>query len=244
MKAIILAAGRGSRMKHMTDNRPKCLVELHGKPLLEWQLAALNEAGISDVAIVTGYKRELLSNRTSMEFHNPRWAETNMVSSLVCAEDWLMNEPCLVSYSDIFYSSTAVKSLMDCSASLAITYDPNWLELWTQRFGDPLVDAETFGLTSRETLAEIGNKPTSVDEVQGQYMGLLRFTPKGWAEIIRIRSELSVQQCDNMHMTGTLQKIIESGVVDISAIPYEGEWGEVDSEDDLKHYIYKDKGSN
>ena len=60
MKAIILAAGRGSRMKNLTDEKPKCLAKLRGKPLLEWQLTSLREAGIEDIAIVTGYKRELL----------------------------------------------------------------------------------------------------------------------------------------------------------------------------------------
>ena len=55
-----------------------------------------------------------------------------------------------------------------------MTYDPNWLGLWIQRFGDPLLDAETFRLTPEHTLAEIGNKPKSVEEVQGQYMGLLQ----------------------------------------------------------------------
>ena len=60
MKAIILAAGRGSRMKNMTDERPKCLVELGGKPLLEYQLTALRQAGINEIAVVTGYRRELL----------------------------------------------------------------------------------------------------------------------------------------------------------------------------------------
>ncbi len=105
-----------------------------------------------------------------------------MVSSLACAQDWLQAEPCIVTYSDIFYSSVAIKSLMECSSLLAVTYDPNWLELWTKRFGDPILDAETFRLTSEHTLAEIGYKPKSVDEVQGQYMGLLRFTPQGWAK--------------------------------------------------------------
>jgi choline kinase len=125
---------------------------------------------------------------------------------------------------------------MDCHASLAITYDPNWLELWTQRFGDPLLDAETFRLTTENTLAEIGNKPKSVDEVQGQYMGLLRFTPNGWAEVLRIRSSLTSEQCDKMHMTGTLQKVINAGRVAITAVPYTGEWGEVDFADDLDAY--------
>jgi len=222
MKAIILAAGRGSRMKNLTDERPKCLVELRGKPLLDWQLAALREAGIDRIAIVTGYKRELLTDLGLVEFHNSRWAETNMVSSLACAQDWLQEEPCIVSYSDIFYSAQAVKSLMKCPAPLAVTYDPNWLAMWTQRFGDPLLDAETFRLKPDSTLAEIGNKPKSVEEVQGQYMGLLRFTPEGWAEV--------------MHMTGTLQRVIEGSRIAIAAITYELAWGEVDSAEDLIAY--------
>ncbi|MFJ2531356.1 phosphocholine cytidylyltransferase family protein [Pseudomonas helmanticensis] len=236
MKAIILAAGRGSRMKSLTDERPKCLVELRGKPLLEWQLESLRAAGISDIAVVTGYKRELLAERGLSEFHNPRWAETNMVSSLACAESWLQGEPCIVSYSDIFYSPVAVQSLINSDATLAVTYDPNWLQLWTERFGDPLLDAETFRLTAAHTLAEIGNKPQSVDDVQGQYMGLLRFTPEGWAEVVRLRAKLSPQQRDSMHMTNTLQRVIDAGRVPIEAVAYTGEWGEVDSSEDLSVY--------
>lgn len=236
MKAIILAAGRGSRMKSLTDERPKCMVELRGKTLLEWQLAALRDAGIREIAIVTGYKRELLAEQGLVEFHNPRWAQTNMVSSLACAQAWLQDEPCIVSYSDIFYNPVAVQSLMTCKASLAVTYDPNWLALWTERFGDPLLDAETFRLTPAGTLTEIGNKPKSVDDVQGQYMGLLRFTPEGWAEVVRLRSALTPEQRDNVHMTNTLQQVIDAGRVPIQTVAYSGEWGEVDSAEDLFLY--------
>lgn len=223
-------------MKSLTDERPKCLVELRDKALLDWQLDSLRAAGISEIAIVTGYKRELLVGRGLVEFYNPRWAQTNMVSSLTCAESWLNAGPCIVSYSDIFYEPAAIQSLMMCPASLAVTYDPNWLELWTRRFGNPLLDAETFRLTPEHTLTEIGNKPQSVTEVQGQYMGLLLFTPAGWGELVRIRSTLSSEQRDKMHMTGTLQKIIESQRIAIAAVPYAGEWGEVDSVDDLASY--------
>lgn len=236
MKAIILAAGRGSRMKNLTDERPKCLVELRGKSLLEWQLQALRNAGIDDIAIVTGYKRDMFSQWKLTEFHNQRWAETNMVSSLACAEEWLKAEPCIVSYSDIFYGAAAVTSLMSCDASLAVTYDPQWLKLWEKRFGDPLLDAETFRLNDNGCLTEIGNKPNAVDEVQGQYMGLLRFTPEGWNEVMQIRNRLTSIECDKMHMTGTLQRVIEAGRVAIVAVPYLGEWGEVDSAEDLSVY--------
>lgn len=236
MKAIILAAGRGSRMKKLTDESPKCLVKLRGKTLLDWQLDAFKNAGISQIAIVTGYKRQLLANRGLEEFYNARWAETNMVSSLACANAWLMEGPCIVSYSDIFYCIRAVTLLMENPMPLAITYDPNWLALWTRRFGNPLLDAETFRLNLDNTVSEIGNKPKSVEEIQGQYMGLLRFEPEGWMEVLRICSALTSVESDRIHMTWVLQKIIESGKVSINAISYNGEWGEVDSVKDLEAY--------
>lgn len=236
MKAIILAAGRGSRMKSFTDEHPKCLLELRGKSLLDWQLKALREAGITEIAIVTGYKHELLISRRLVEFHNPRWAETNMVSSLACAAEWLETDSCIVSYSDIFYNASAVAALMKYPGKLAITYDANWRGLWEKRFGDPLLDAETFRLKAGGNLAEIGNKPKAVEEVEGQYMGLLRFTPEGWGEMMRIRATLSAEQCDCMHMTGMLQKIIEAEHLPVAAIVYEGEWGEIDSVQDLMVY--------
>jgi choline kinase len=236
MKAIILAAGRGSRMKELTDGRPKCLIEFRGKSLLEWQIEAIQEAGITEVAIVTGYKRDLLANRGLVEFHNPLWAETNMVSSLECAQDWLRNDTCIVSYSDIFYAHSAILSLMQCDEDIAITFDPKWLELWRRRFDDPLLDAESFKLNEDSTLKEIGNKPRAVEEIQGQYMGLLRLSPAGWTEIMRIRSELTQEDRDRMHMTGTLQRVIDSMQIKVRALPYEGDWGEFDSVTDFSPY--------
>lgn len=223
-------------MKSLTEERPKCLVEFRGKTLLDWQLSSLAGAGITEVAIVTGYKCEMLKNFGVVQFHNSRWAETNMVSSLACAESWLRQGPCIVSYSDIFYSRSAVQSLMTCNANLAVTYDPKWLELWTRRFSDPLKDAETFRLTAEGMLAEIGRRPRTVEEIEGQYMGLLRFTPAGWSEVQRVRSGLEPHQADLMHMTGTLQLIIDAGRIPVAAVPYEENWGEIDSADDLAAY--------
>mgnify|MGYP003993207777 FL=1 len=74
MKAIILAAGRGSRMGGLTEELPKCLVQLHGKTLLEWQIAALRRGGVEEIAIVTGYRRKQLAKYGLVEFYNERWA--------------------------------------------------------------------------------------------------------------------------------------------------------------------------
>ena len=67
-------------------------------------------------------------------------------------------------------------------------------------------------------------------------MGLLLLTPEGWGEVVRVRSNLTCQQRNKMHMTGTLQEIIKADRIEIEALPYEGDWGEVDSEEDLSHY--------
>lgn len=239
MKALILAAGRGSRMKGLTESKPKCLVELDGKPLLAYQLTALREAGVTDIGIVTGYRREMLTSFDLVEFNNERWSETNMVSSLSCAAKWLREEDCIVSYSDIFYNASAVTSLIEKKADIAITYDPNWLEIWKSRFDDPLSDAETFRLNSKSELIEIGDQPQTVEQVQGQYMGLLKFSPKGWGGIETIFHLLPAKLQDSIHMTGILQKVIESNVLPVNVIPYVGKWGEVDSEADLECYKSK-----
>ena len=235
-KAIILAAGRGSRMKEMTTAKPKCLTRLHGRPLLEYQISALKEAGITDIAVVTGYMREALLSYDLVEFHNPRWAETNMVSSLCYARDWLMNEECIVSYSDIFYTSAAVTALLTNNDDISLTYDPNWLNLWRQRFSDPLSDAESFKLDDELYLTEIGNKTTDAALIQGQYMGLLKFSPVGWKQVEMYRADLPAMMQDNMHMTGTLNAMIQQNNIKVRAFPYEGHWGEIDSPEDLACY--------
>ncbi len=236
MRAIILAAGRGSRMKDLTDERPKCMVELRGKTLLQWQISALQGAGITEIGIVRGYRKQMLEGFGLTPFDNPRWAETNMVSSLACAQEWLKNIPCVVSYSDIFYEVSAVRMLMDTDAKLAITYDRNWRALWEGRFADPLSDAESFRIDGNSDLLEIGQKPKHIEDVQGQYMGLLRFTPVSWRQVEALRAALAPALCDKLDMTGMLQRLITGYGVKVRALPYAAEWGEVDSAEDLAIY--------
>ena len=100
MKGIILAAGRGSRMNHLTEHRPKCLLKFRSIPLLNHQLTAFKECGIKEVALVTGYKREMLSKYNLFQFHNDRWADTQMVYSLTCASDWLEKYDCVIILTD------------------------------------------------------------------------------------------------------------------------------------------------
>jgi choline kinase len=183
MRAIILAAGRGSRMGEIGDERPKCLVPLLGKPLIERQIAALGAGGAEAVGVVRGYRADMIDQPGLTYFHNWRWPETNMVMSLAAAEEWLAAGPVIVSYADIFYRPELVRGLAQAPGELVIAYDRAWRALWSRRFVDPLADAETFRADESGRLVEIGNKTRNIDEIKGQYMGLLKFTPPAWEAI-------------------------------------------------------------
>ena len=132
MRAVILAAGRGSRLGHLGSDRPKCLVELEGRPLIERQIAALRRGGANEIAVVRGYRAEMIDFPGLAYFVNERWAETNMVMSLATAASWLRAEPVIVSYADIFYRSELIRGLAGAPGELVITYDRDWRRLWGQ----------------------------------------------------------------------------------------------------------------
>lgn len=241
MKAIILAAGRGSRMKGLTENQPKCFTVLHGKRLIDWQLDALRSAGADEIAIVRGYMGDSFPYDITY-FENTRWAETNMLMSLCTAGEWLRRDTCIISYSDIVYGAGTVERLRQGTGDICITYDPDWLRLWSLRFEDPLSDAETFRLNAGDEVVEIGGRASSVEEIKGQYMGLLKFTPAGWGQVEEYLSRFSQDVLDQMDMTKLLQGLIASGVK-VHAIRIGEPWYEVDNEQDLAQYsLVKDLG--
>ena len=234
VKGIILAAGRGSRMGSLTDAAPKCLTEIAGKTLLEWQMSAMRYAGIDDLIVVRGYRAASLSSDGYSVVDNHRWNETNMVMSLVAASDHLSVEPCVVSYADIAYHPDAVSAVIASEDDIAIVYDVDWAALWKARFQDPLGDAETFR-HKEGSLLEIGKTAQSLDEIEGQYMGLLRISPGGWAHITEFLAELSDSDRDRLDMTSLLSRLLDRNVR-VGAIPLAGRWCEVDSEEDLELY--------
>ncbi len=241
MKAIILAAGRGSRMQEATESKPKCLVELASKPLLQYQIDALLESGIDKLGIVSGYRRKVLEpfiKRYGLsEFYNGAFLDSNMVYSLMCAKDWLSGEDFVISYSDIFYETQGIRDLYLAKGDISLLYDVNWQRLWQARFSDPLSDAESFRLDSLQHLLEIGNRVKNIKEIQGQFMGLIKCSAQGFNNLLQILESIDYRHLDS---TGLLRLYLDRGYR-IHCVKYEGIWGECDNQNDVALYenIYK-----
>ena len=231
---IILAAGRGSRMKALTAEKPKCLLELAGRPLLHWQLEALRAAGLGHCIVVRGYRADMLTGDFAT-VDNPRWAETNMVQTMLCAFRETAGADVLVSYADIVYRPEHVRALLaQRDADIALTYDKDWESLWRLRNENPLDDAETFR-EENGRLLEIGGKPRSLGEVRGQYMGLLKFSPAGQNAVRDLAASLPPEQADNLDMTSLLRALLQRDHA-IVAIPVHGGWCECDTAEDIRRY--------
>ena len=223
MKALILAAGRGSRMGDLTSHTHKCLIPLLGRPLIEWQLDALRAAGIDKVIAVTGYKHERVAPYFYSHFHNADWASTNMAYSLLQADSILAQEEIVVCYSDIIYHFSIIKALQRGKEHISLTFDQKWKRFWEARFDKPLDDAESFKVQGK-SLVEIGKNPCKADEIEGQYMGLIKITPQGW-QIMKPFITPGIS------MTQLLQNLILAHVL-IEAIPVKGRWCEIDTSKD------------
>ena len=234
MRGIILAAGRGSRLPKNLSKQPKCFLKLKNKSLIDYQLDAFSKIGIKDIAVVTGYKKKLFNSFGLKIFNNKNWKKTNMVYSLLKADKWLSNYNCIVSYGDIFYEGIKINKLIRSKKPISLLYDKNWKTIWKKRFKNPLSDAETFKITKDYKINEIGKKTNTYKNIQGQYMGIIKFTPRGWKIFKLILKKKFNKNFQKMFLTDVFQKIIESKIISLYGIEYKSKWMEVDNLKDYK----------
>lgn len=241
LQVIILAAGMGTRLRPYTNNKPKCLVEINGVSLLDSQLKILKSFSISNVTIIGGYKADLLPKNKAEIIINNKYHETNMLYSLFCAESKL-TESSIISYGDIVYSKGILEQLLHSKSDLSVVIDKNWKSYWENRFDDPLDDAETLKLSDKNTIIEIGKKPNSFQEINGQYIGLMKFSTKGLIQLKELYKELCIKglcmgkPIKNAYITDFLQEAINKGYT-LNAVTTSAEWIEVDSVEDLHNEI-------
>lgn len=244
MKAIILAAGQGTRLRPYTDDRPKCMVELKGKPLLHHQLEVLEQCKVQkqDIALAAGYLQEALVAPGIKQYRNEHYAITNMVTTLFAAENFMQpGEDLIISYGDIIYKPETFEKLLTTQGDLVVAADLDWYDLWKLRMDNPLDDAETFKMTVEGKILELGKKPNSRDDAQAQYIGLIKVAGSKVNDFIHHYHAMDKQASydgknfDDMYMTSLIQNMIDTGWNVQAALINRG-WLEVDSIEDLVAY--------
>ena len=237
IKAILLVAGEGTRLRPYTNDRPKCLVKGDGETLLESHVNVLKKRGIDEIVLIGGYKIEMLQTFGLKIIENSRFFETNMVWTLFSAEEELEGD-IIVSYGDIVYSKNILKALIKSKADIAVTIDMKWEGYWRERNENPLDDAETLKLRKDGTISEIGQKPSSLEEIEGQYMGLMKFSSEGVRQIKSAfhsaleSGKLLGKEVENSYMTDLLQSIVNIGGK-VASVQIDEDWVEVDTVEDL-----------
>jgi len=136
MKAVILAAGQGTRIRSVHGEHPKCLIEVDDSTILDHQLEGLSMAGIDDVAIVVGYQKEQIFGRVGgrklgaiPQIHfieNPAFAITNNIYSLWLATDWLRGDSFVVLNADVVFDPAILQSAVRSRAPISMIVDPLW----------------------------------------------------------------------------------------------------------------------
>lgn len=235
MKAVILAAGRGSRLYPYTKETPKCLTELGGMTLIERQLRTLRVGGIDDIVLVTGFEAEQLALPGTRQIHNARWECTNMVESLFAAESEF-NEDMIVSYGDIVYEPRVLDTLLASPCDTSVVVDRAWRAYWAHRFDDPLSDAESLRMDGWGRIVDIGAPIDDLNAIDARYTGLLRFRGGGIEALRDARTNLGSQRrawmdhrsVEQAYMTDLLMEMILMGAP-VHAVPVDGGWLEVDT---------------
>lgn len=246
MKAIVLAAGKGERLRPYTDSVPKCMVPINGKPMLSHQLSVLRKFGLDDVTVVCGYLHDQIDLDGIEKIINHEFDRTNMVYTLFCAEQLMKEgEDVLIAYGDIVYDPKVLEPLLaakvDQPYDIEVAVDRGWRKLWELRLENPLEDAETLKVDDGR-IVEIGKKPNSYDDIQGQYIGLVKVNGRYigafknlWRDLKESKDPKATQDYRNMYFTDFLQLAIDKGAK-VGPVWFENGWVEVDTVEDLTRY--------
>jgi choline kinase len=248
-RAIIVAAGRGSRLGFKTDEIPKCMVQVAGRPILHHQLAALEQAEVREVVVVRGYRGQLIDGgRHQLRFiENPEWQTNNILASLIYASAE-MDQGFVFSYSDIVFTADVAQRLAAAAASRpeasgALVIDRRWQDAYVGRTLHPVSEAELARVEGDRVL-RVGKQAVDQALAIGEFIGLAWFSPKGaqalrevWAGAVanggldapfgRARA-LRVA-----YLTDALNAMADAGH-HLVPVFIDGQWREIDTGQDLQ----------
>ena len=241
MKAVVLAAGTGTRLGALTAEKPKTMLEFAGRPLIEHQLAAFRRCGIDRIVVIGGYRDEQLPANGVVRYRNARFAETNMVETLMAARAELQGDV-LITYGDVIFEDRVLEQMMQSPADIGVAVDIDWRPYWLARFGDLETDVETLEMSEDGAITRIGQPNPTPAQLHARYVGMIRLSPRG-AEIVkdtydRTRAERLGQPWQTSktfekgYMTDLLQELVDRGHR-VTGIGIERGWLEFDTVEDV-----------
>ncbi len=247
MKAIILAAGMGTRLGKYTENLPKCMLNFDGKALIERQVETLRRAGITDLSIVRGYMPEKINLTDVKYYHNPDFATTNMVETLFCAEKELDGkEEVLICYADVIYEPKVLQSIIGSDAHIGVTVDNDYWDYWKSRTDNPEADMESLVIEDG-LIKELGDTKCTKDKAEVRYVGLIKLSKEGVQKLKETyhyhrqrhfhKEEpwLRSKSFKKAYMTCMLQALINAGQ-EVKPIIIDRGWLEFDTVEDYERY--------
>lgn len=243
MKAIILAAGQGTRLKKYTRDLPKGMLMFMGKTIIERQIEMYRHAGIKQIIIVRGFAADRINYGGVKYYTNDRFAQTNMVESLMVAKEEF-NDGIIVSYSDVLFEERMLVEMMEFKADYACAVDDNWKEYWQLRYGSVNFDTESLVIDSDNCITELGLENPPDNRIDSRYVGLLKFSETGLHKIMEIMQSAYEKYADKpwqqsgktaykAYMTDLLNAIIQSGAK-VKAVRFNNGWIEFDTNEDYE----------
>jgi choline kinase len=243
MKAIILAAGQGARLKKYTKNLPKGMLEFCGKTIIRRQIDLYKSIGVKDIIVVRGFAAEKISYTDVTYYDNADYATTNMVESLMKAKNEF-DSAVIVSYSDILFSRDMLKGMMQEDGDFVVAVDDNWEKYWLTRYGTIDFDTESLEIDTNNHIKSLGLDAPDVNSIDARYIGLLKFSKAGldiltsiWERDYSLYQDkpwmLSGKCIRQAYMTDLLMALIKDQYA-VKASHYNNGWIEFDTNEDYE----------
>jgi phosphoenolpyruvate phosphomutase len=233
-RAVVLAASRGG-LDELTQDRPKCMIDVRGHALLQRLVWTLADSGIRNVSVVCGYRKDAVTVQGISIIDNDRYAETGELYSLACAKDRLEGETILV-YGDVLFRQYILDALMGVKGDIVLAVDA--LKLFGQgheHYRDLVAADRPFSgsyLDEEPVRLRVMAPDLPKDEISGEWMGLARLSAQGaeW-----VREEIEAMTAEGLLERGDLPLLI-SRLAKKHAVTvhyFTGHWLDVDTLQDL-----------
>ena len=241
-KALIIAAGLGSRLKKYTENLPKCMLDFGGKTLLQRQINAYKKNSIKDIAVIKGYKKEKINYKGIKYFENTDFKNNNILNSIFYAEDFI-NGNIIISYSDILFDSTVVKRTLQSNHDISVVVDIDWRGYYVGRKDHPISEAENVIFNSNNEVEKIGKINTGNEEVHGEFIGMIKLSNRGceifkehFHRLKKLYWNKPFQRAaifQKAYLTDFIQELVDIGIK-VHCVIIESGWKEIDTVEDYK----------